>query len=352
MDPSRLRRALDERRLAADSRAGKSVRAKVRRERYAFVRSNWLRLMFVPGLFVLSAGSGLAFARNDFQRGALVGGAIIGAAAVATYLVTQMTGTGARSMGALAEVWSASELRRLRRHGFKVVNHVMLKDGDIDHVLIGPPGCWVIETKWSASEWSRQAPDAWITRAVEQARANARSLRLWSDFRRAGIDTVEAVVLLWGSAAESIPVQSVVDGVTVVRGADGATAWRQSVLAIDDRLGVTAIDAAWNALAAQAVVRDEREDAGPPSVERITLLAVLVLVAGTGSFLLNLQAMMWIATRWGGIGAVLAVLAGLGLAACGLPVRRRQTFRAAGTAWVTGALCAVAAAAVGVFVLL
>ena len=88
------------------------------------------------------------------------------------------------------------ELRKLKRHGWRVVNHFLLKKGDIDHVLIGPGGVYALETKWSAD----RGDDFALARerdAVAQAASNARSMTLWSELRKSGVQ-VRPVVLLWG----------------------------------------------------------------------------------------------------------------------------------------------------------
>ena len=57
-------------------------------------------------------------------------------------------------MGTAGEVWTAQELRRLRRKGWHLVNGVQREyRGDIDHILVGPGGVLVVETKWSTSRW-------------------------------------------------------------------------------------------------------------------------------------------------------------------------------------------------------
>jgi hypothetical protein len=69
-------------------------------------------------------------------------------------MVNQMTGTASLDIGALAETWTASELRPLRRNGWRIANHLLLRFGDIDHLLVDPNGVLIIETKWSAYEWA------------------------------------------------------------------------------------------------------------------------------------------------------------------------------------------------------
>ena len=74
----------------------------------------------------------LAFIEGDFGRGFILGAMLVGWSAALFVLVMQMTGTAARSMGASAEQWTASELRPLRKSGWRVINHVALRPWDIE----------------------------------------------------------------------------------------------------------------------------------------------------------------------------------------------------------------------------
>lgn len=86
--------------------------------------------------------------------------------------------------------------------------------------MIGPGGAWAVETKWSAYDWGSDDGRVRIERAAQQAAANARSLRLWHEFKSRGIH-VNAVVVLWGlSLRKSAEYDEVklLDGVPVVAG--------------------------------------------------------------------------------------------------------------------------------------
>ena len=76
-----------------------------------------------------------------------------------------------------AERWTDQELKALRRRGWPVVNHLSFKQGDIDHVAIGPDGLIVVETKWTASSIKVDGSDRWLEDAVRQARRNTDDVR-------------------------------------------------------------------------------------------------------------------------------------------------------------------------------
>jgi len=97
----------------------------------------------------LALGSLALWFMPDGQFRAFCAGLVVaGDLGAVAFWVAQATGTASTMMGDLAEQWTASELRKLRRRGWRVLNHVMLKQRDIDHVLIGPGGVYAVETKW------------------------------------------------------------------------------------------------------------------------------------------------------------------------------------------------------------
>jgi hypothetical protein len=86
--------------------------------------------------------------------------------------VTVMSGTVPQYAGGLAEQFTATELRALRRRQWHLANGVMLKKGDIDHVVVGPGGVLVVESKYSSSGWvGGRFSDDQVKRAVRQALA-------------------------------------------------------------------------------------------------------------------------------------------------------------------------------------
>ena len=205
----------------------------------------------------------MAFTRETFARGFLLGAAVAGSAGVVIVLMLLATGTTSKMMGALAEVWTAQELRRLRRRGWRVVNHVSLRPWNIDHVLIGPGGVFAVETKWASEPWNldRLDSDDQVLRAVEQVLRNARDLRLWQEFKTVGITAVEAVVVLWGATcgdAGTLGVVQQIGGVTVVDGPH-LRDWLDGLPSevTESILDENAIAAAWNVLDRHARQRDQ-----------------------------------------------------------------------------------------------
>ncbi len=260
-----LRRRQRERALSGDERAGIWSRNQVRRQQYAFLRKQWrvwagfiaLIIALVVGLVVWSEAPRL--------EGALIGAAIVGVPGMIWHLTVLSTGTGNMLMGESGEQMTADELRTMRRTGWKLVNHVVLKISDIDHVLVGPGGAFAVETKWSSRPWGDPVTDPRVRAATAQARENARLLRLWEVMRRDDVD-VTPMVIVWGPVREGLSsweAPLVSDGVLVLHGR-ALKSWRKGLAS--DVLTDEVVTHVWEGLDHQARVRDDAlsPDERPP----------------------------------------------------------------------------------------
>jgi hypothetical protein len=272
------------RQLAGDDRTGVWNRRQNREQRLHVLRSNqWSFLGAVTVGAALIAGVAFVIP-GQFARGLFVGVGVSTLVAMIGYLVLALSGTVARGMGATAEMWTASELRRLRKHDWLIVNGLALEGRDIDHVLIGPGGIVVVESKWSAAGWDLSTPDRALAKAVDQVVANARSLRLWRAVKASGAP-VGSLVVLWGGSrtgSSERPSQPVELGETTV--AFGLTAIRHWVSAVADKpLIVSAADAGmvWRELDRLVAQREDRDHtaAPPASIDHVLWTVVATAVA-------------------------------------------------------------------------
>jgi hypothetical protein len=344
-----VRRRMRERQLAGDGRAGSWSRTKARRRQWQFIRRQW-RFFAITVVGTAAMTSFLMiFIRTEFLRGFVVGIAVAGTIGALAMLVMLVTGTAPISMGATAEQWTASELRPLKRAGWRVMNHVALRTWDIDHVLVGPGGVIAVETKWSSRGWRLDPPDATLARAVDQVRANARSLRLWHGVRSLGIQSVTPVVFVWGSNQdEPQPMQSTprqMGEVTVISGVDAARAWRTSIqsgvqLQAHDSEQVRKL---WDALDKHIRGRETHDRVTspppPPTLGWIYWSAVSVIVAAISSFIVGLQTLR-LGSWWAWLICVLV------LAAIGISARRANALQIPALGWLAGLGAAVLLVAV------
>ncbi len=97
-------------------------------------------------------------------------------------------------LGFDGERFVGEELSRLVARGFQVYHDVEFEGWNIDHVLVGPPGVYAVETKTRRKPVNDQGkkeyrvefdgrqlkwPWGWDAYGVEQAASNARSLSQW-----------------------------------------------------------------------------------------------------------------------------------------------------------------------------
>jgi len=197
----RMLKVPDRPHLASDHRAGTFARQKARSAQRQYLRHHWRWLLLMYGTLAGIAYLAVAFQPNDFIRGLGCGLGLAGAAGAIVAMVIIQTGTGPTMAGDLAEQWTAQELRPLTKHRYELANHVSVDGrGDADHVLVGPGGLFVLETKWSASDWT---PDGrFFDAAMAQVQARARNTGL--QVKRLGVSSVTPVLVLWGRAGREL----------------------------------------------------------------------------------------------------------------------------------------------------
>lgn len=251
------------RRLASDDRAGTWARGRARSAQRDFLREHWLLFIFFLTVVLGTAVACGFLMPSDFMRGLVLGAAIVAGPGAVWVFTLQVTGSAAVMMGDQAEQWTAQELRRLGRKGWRLVNHFALGPDDIDHVLIGPGGAFAVETKWTGSSWLSEFGRKRQHDAAAQARANARTLRLWHPFHSNHI-AVAPIVVLWGQGLSGWPEEDqvrVIDGVTVVTG-PALRRWTAGLGS--DTLADAQISDGWAAMEAHVARRDPIEAAIHP----------------------------------------------------------------------------------------
>ena len=134
------------------------------------------------------------------------------------WVVHVLSGNHGWSLGKLGEEATSESVlnRRQRRRGWHLVNGMYFGGhGDIDHVLVGPGGVFVIETKWTANPCcisGRRIEGLMGREPLRQARQGAekveRMLRRGSGHFEV---SVQPVVVLWGPGGLDLP-----DGSTIV----------------------------------------------------------------------------------------------------------------------------------------
>lgn len=169
----------------------------------------------------------------------LVAGIGIGSCAVLVAVTFQeIDPVGARIHNGLSgEMYTASELRKLRRHGWRFVPNVHFAAGDVDAVAVGPGGVIVMEVKSYAADWDYLVRIG-STRQWAQQAAQGR-LRIKSLIRQHAGHVVEPTALVVGWIRQQPQAPTTLDGgVTAVHG----TGLRAYLVSLPPQLGVNEVE--------------------------------------------------------------------------------------------------------------
>lgn len=297
------------------------------------MRTHWKPITAFAAFGVLVAVGVAWIMPGTFLSGVVVGAAVVAVPGAVWVIAMQATGTAAVMMGDDAEQWTASELRPLTRRGWRLINHVSLSGGDIDHVLLGPGGAYALETKWSSS-WDTSYGGQKTVDAAGQARAKARQLGLWHPFKAHAIVPQPVVVLWGGPSGANNPRErdrvSVVEGVAVVAG----RSLREWICDSAERpLSEVQIAAGWSAVDRHLTRRDPHERSQhplPPSVAEVAARLGLAMAA----FALGILVLVAILRRTESV-ALSSILA-IALALLSWALSRGATWRWAAYGWSVG----------------
>jgi nuclease-like protein len=225
-----------------------------------------------------------------------------------------------------------------------VVNGLALEGRDIDHVLVGPGGVVVVESKWSADGWDVRTPDPALTKAADQVVANARSLRLWTAVKASGAP-VRSLVVLWGGSrtgSPERPTEPVEFGhTTVAVGLTAVRKWISAAANSADVMSATAVERVWRELDRVVTRREEldRTATPPVSIDHLVWTVVATVIAFIATPLGCFETFGWTRSWWLFLASV-AVLLG----ACLLLRRWAATRTLAGGGIAGLALASVLAA--------
>lgn len=192
-----------------ERQAGQFAQERFERRRRAWLRRVWWALPLV-GLFVAAAPVLVAALVAPDELTFFIGlgvGAAIGM--LMTLVMSPPPHIERWRQGAEGERATAKALRPLTKRGWVLVHDIQTEWGNIDHVLVGPPGVFMLETKNLGGVVSvaddkltvrwREAPDDGYVLDHVGPRARARAATLHAGFRAAGVRPgwLQAVVVLW-----------------------------------------------------------------------------------------------------------------------------------------------------------
>jgi len=208
------------------NRPGGHARLRLRQSRTESVTRNGAAWLGLLGLAVIVGVVVVILPVPTWITAYLLG--FLSATTLATlgWVVFLLCGSYGASIGRLGEEATAEvvDTGRRRRRGWRIVNGLyFVGHGDVDHVLIGPGGVFVIESTWTSRRCSVDdgAVHGLLGREpIAQARDGARKIERLLRHGALGLPVeVRPVVVLWGPGRiRPDQGRQVVDGVLVCDG--------------------------------------------------------------------------------------------------------------------------------------
>jgi hypothetical protein len=159
-------------------------------------------LAAVLGL-VFGAAVGLGW--HGFVLGLLVGLVAGVMFSSVLWFIVEVSGARSYAIGGVAEAWTADALARLGPHWRRVHALPIGKVYDIDHVLVGPPGVFAVETKFTAMTWDFR-PDRLGPMEAHALEGAARSaIKVRNILHEASRPVVTPLLVVWGPGAAKLP---------------------------------------------------------------------------------------------------------------------------------------------------
>lgn len=318
--------------MASDRRAGAWSGSRALRMRYDFMRRAWGVVITWPLLACVVAP--VVLLAPGWMRGYALGAIAASGLWGAAYVVATMSGASSAQLGQLAEQWSASELRRLRRRGWYLINQVHFRSWDIDHVLLGPGGALVVETKFSSDGWAASRyTDRVLADAQARVLGNAQDIRLSLGKSLLPPSLVTPVIVLWGpNDLTAIDRQN--NGVVVLSGHLLRT-WLAGITDVGLDHGTVA--QLYDKLSCQVEKRDrqdlQREGTQPKPLSSSVILLCGAAALGLSACWAELESLHLVGYRW-------FLPMGTAFATAQLPFRRLTSSRPWRLAWLAGSQAA------------
>lgn len=237
-------------------RAGRWPKRQARQQRLDALRSHpWVLVGIAAGYAAVTA---LVVALSRPFRG-FVAGAATASFFWIVWVLVESPSSASKSLGGEAEIWTSSGLRRLRRAGWTVIDHVPFEERNVDHVLVGPSGVIAVESKYSGGLWRIVGDELRgpIGDPLGQAREGARKIRLLLQSEPIGVRVPVAPALaVWGPAQGQIKGGRPVSGVWLLVGRESRE-WARQLPARPDMLPPEAIEKILGGLRAFIRIREE-----------------------------------------------------------------------------------------------
>ena len=183
------------------------------RRRFATRRRRWRRRFWwafpIVAVIPIAIALPIALLMHAAHQGFWIGFALGAGAGAAMVIFDSPPAHIERwRIGSDGEKATACQVRRLVNEGWELYNDIATEHGNIDHVLVGPPGVFMLESKRLAGEvkfqtgtlvvrWHEDPHDGYENDSIAE-RARGAAATLHHELKRAGIHTwVQGIVVLW-----------------------------------------------------------------------------------------------------------------------------------------------------------
>jgi hypothetical protein len=168
-----------------------------------------------------------------------------GASLLLLYIATDTVSANRLESAAIAESNTSSEVRKLHRKGWRVIDNLPFDKFDVDHIAIGPGGIVVLETKWTSDGLTdaKGRLNHYGEKAVRQVADNVPRINALLGQNKCDARVAGTCVVSWGTRSHGTPLTTP-NGVTVIDGDQLGTL----LCGLDHVMSTAEIDAASEAL--------------------------------------------------------------------------------------------------------
>lgn len=205
-------------RRRAGDRLDKQARA-LRAERRSHI--GW---RYIPGVLIYCAWCSLIIVYlawgSSPEAAWMFAGFAGGTSLLLLYIATDTVSANRLESAAIAESSTSSEVRKLRRKGWRIIDNLPLDGFDIDHISVGPGGVIVMETKWTSDGLidDKAKLNQYGHRAVDQVERNVPRIDAILKGHGSEARVAHACVVSWGMCPIPEPLTSKRRGITVIDG--------------------------------------------------------------------------------------------------------------------------------------
>lgn len=195
------------RKLRGKGRVARHARNIVWESVLAFLKRAWIPLTVLL-LLPIALAAIIPFKMSSASRWTLLGAMGATGLWLDVIMVILWSGIAPTVMGIEGETQTAEILDDFAGKEWTLINGLRFRDqGDIDHILIGPAGLLVFESKWSGERWPMELrPKGYLGRQVKWAIKQVKTNRdqLLAEFRdKIGEAPIYSVCVLWSAESSA-----------------------------------------------------------------------------------------------------------------------------------------------------